>query len=176
MKRTKRIIRCLIPLLAVMGFILTAVLIQAETVPAQPTDIKTNLILNVLPGSYYDSLQVGEETGVYLEIKNLGDMPVTGIRFGAALPEGWSARFVPAELSILTAGSSNTVEAFITPPKNASGGYNATFLAEADQTRAATSAYFNLRGGSSLWLWLGIGIGVVVVLCFVVVFLRMGRH
>jgi uncharacterized membrane protein len=159
-----------------MGLLLPVVLIQAETVPAQPTDAKTNLVLNLLPGSYYDRIQAGEETQLYLEIKNQGDNTITGIRFNAGLPKDWSVRFVPTELTALTAGSSNTIEAFITPAKDDGGGVNVTFLAEADQTRAVTSAYFNVQGGSTLWLWLGIGIGVIVIAGFILVFLRLGKH
>jgi hypothetical protein len=34
-----------------------------------------------------------------------------------------------------------------------------TFMADADQTRAVTSAFFFVEGESMLWLWLGIGLG-----------------
>jgi uncharacterized membrane protein len=176
MKRIQRVIRFIIPLLMLIGLLLPAVLIRAETVvPAKSTDIKTYLVLNLL-GNYYDRIRAGEETGLYLEVRNQSDISITNIRFSAALPEGWSARFVPAELASLTAGSADTIEAFVTAPENAGGGYDVTFLAKADQTSAAASVYLNVKGGSTLWLWLGIGIGVIVIAGFILVFLRLGKH
>jgi uncharacterized membrane protein len=129
-----------------------------------------------LPGGYYDRIQAGTETQLYLELRNMGTSTITGIHFNAGLPKGWVIRFDPQEVASLTAGSSITADAFITPEKNAGGGYNITLLAEADQTRAATSAYFNVKGGSNLWLWLGIGLGIIIIVAFILVFIRQGKN
>jgi uncharacterized membrane protein len=177
MNKMLRIIQVIVPVLLLGCLLLTIVPVQADTVvPAQPPNGKTNLVLNLLPGSYYDRIQAGEETHLYLELRNQGDTAITGIHFNAGLPKGWSVRFVPADLAVLTAGSSTTIEAFLTTDKNAGGGYNVTLLADSDQTRGATTAYFNVKGGSTLWLWLGIGLGVIVIMGFVLVFFRQGKH
>jgi len=166
-----------LPVFWLLGLLLVVIPVRADTVvPAQPTDVKTDLVLNLLPGSYYDRIQAGVETPLYLEIRNQGDTTITGIHFKAGLPKDWSVRFVPSDLAALTAGSSNTIEAYLTTDSNAGGGYNVTFLAEADQTRGATTAYFNVKGGSNFWLWVGIGIGAVVIAGFIWIFLRFGRN
>jgi uncharacterized membrane protein len=156
--------------------LLTIIPVQAEiTVAAPVPDNKTNLVLNLLPGSYYDRIPAGEETQLFMEIRNQGDITITGIRFDASLPKGWSVRYVPPELAALTKGSSNTIEAFITPAAHTGRGVNVTFIAVADQTRAVTSAYFNVESGSNLWLWVGLGLGVIVIVGFILVFLRQGK-
>lgn len=177
MNNIKRISQIILPIFLLGCLLLTIVPVQADTVvPAQPPNAKTDLVFNLLPGSYYDRIQAGEETHLYLELRNQGDTTITGIHFNAGLPKGWAIRFVPADLAVLTAGSSNTIEAFLTTDKNAGGGYNVTLLAEADQTRGAATAYFNVKGGANLWLWLGIGIGVVVIAGFILVFIRQGKQ
>ena len=177
MDQIKALLKAVVLLIMVCCLVLSVVPVLADTgVAPQPLNPKTDLVLNLLPGSYYDRIRAGEETQLFLEVRNQGNTIITGIRFNAALPKDWTVRFIPAELAVLTPGSSNTVEAFILLQKNVSGSYNVTFLAQADQTRAVTSAYFNVNSGSILWLWLGIGIGVVVITGFVMVFLRLGKH
>jgi uncharacterized membrane protein len=176
MKGLKTLSHFLLFLLALTGGLSGIFPLQAADLPqAEPPLKSTDLILNLLPGGYYEGIRAGEESQLFLELRNEGDAAVTNIRFNASLPEGWAVRFDPAVLSILAGKSSTTLDAYITPAKNASGGYNVTLMAQADQTRALTSAYFNIKSGTDLWIWLGIGIGVVVIAGFILVFRRFGR-
>lgn len=136
-------------------------------------DIQAELILRLLPGDYYRSIAPGESRVVLVEVRNNGTQPVTDIRFSADRPQGWSVTFSPDRLDSLAAGSSYTVDVSIVPSGTASRGeYNINLIAEANETRSATSLFLRVAGGSSLWLWIGVGIAVVVAGGFILVFLR----
>jgi uncharacterized membrane protein len=138
---------------------------------------KTDLSLRLLPGDFYKGLQAGAVKTVYIEMRNNGYRALTDIRFSAAMPENWRVIYRPERLDYLAAGSSYTLDADIIPAEGAGrGDYTLNLIAEALETRAATSVYLQVEGGSGYWLWVGVGIAVLVATGFVVVFRREGRH
>jgi uncharacterized membrane protein len=138
---------------------------------------KTDLNLRLLPGDFYQGLQPGAVKTVYLEVRNNGVRALTDIRFSAAIPENWKVIYRPERLAYLATGSSYTVDADIVPADGAGrGDYTINLIAEALETRAATSVFLQVEGGAGYWLWVGVGIAVLVATGFVVVFMRESRN
>lgn len=137
---------------------------------------RPELILALVAGRYSNEVRIGEENRLFLEVRNTGAKPVTGIRLSAAVPEGWTVRFEPASIDNLGAGSVRNVDLIIRPGGAATkGGYNITLIAEANETRRVESLFLTVKS-SSFWLWIGIGIGAIVVAGFVFIFWRFGRQ
>jgi uncharacterized membrane protein len=137
------------------------------------------LSLNVLPGYYYWEITPGQETTIYLEIRNTGSQAVTDIKLTTVTPnnlEGWSIGLNPKSIASLGAGSSQTIDVTLTaPPGTARGDYTLTFIAEAGQTRTITSTTVNVVNSLTVWLWVGVGLAVLLIAAFVFIFLRYGR-
>jgi uncharacterized membrane protein len=170
MKAGKKVL-WLSPLIAVSIMLLVppAVLFAQEA--------KVDLSLRILPEYYYKEVISGEDNTLYMEIRNNGDKEITNIRFDSDKPQGWVVDFNPDSISYLSAGSSQTVDVNVIPsPDTSRGEYNLTFLAEANETRAATSTMLRVESGSSFWLWVGIGLAALVIAGFVIIYLRFGRQ
>jgi uncharacterized membrane protein len=135
---------------------------------------KIELNLRLLPGSY-NELTAGDNNTLFLEVKNNGNTKITNISLDSNKPVGWKVDFEPAIIGQLSAGSSQTVDVIIVPSDSSGRGeYTVTLIAEASETRAATSAFLRVENGSSFWLWLGGGVAILVVAVFVIVFRRFG--
>jgi len=140
-------------------------------------EAKIDLSLRMLSGYYYKEVTPGEDSTLYIEIRNNGDKEITNIRFDSDKPEGWVVDFNPGSISYLSAGSSQTVDVNVIPSLDTDRGeYNLTFLAESNETRAVTSTTMRVENGYSFWLWIGIGLGVLVIAGFVLIYLRFGRQ
>jgi uncharacterized membrane protein len=134
------------------------------------------LSLNVLPGYYYREITPGQETTLYLEIRNTGNQAITDIRLTSDSPEGWKVDLSPENIAYLGAGGSQSINANLTaPPGTRRGDYTLTFIAEASQTRTVTSTTVNVVNSLSVWLWVGVGLAVLLIAAFVFIFLRYGR-
>ena len=140
-------------------------------------EAKVDLSLRILPEYYYKEVTPGEDNALYMEIRNNGDKEITNIRFDSDKPQGWVVDFHPDSISSLSAGSSQTINVNVIPsPDTSRGDYNLTFLAEANETRAAASTMLRVESGSSFWLWVGIGLAAIVIAGFVIIYLRFGRQ
>lgn len=158
-------------LLVVTTFVLLA---PAGQIAAQEN--KFDLVLSALPGYYYKEITPSEESTLYLEIRNAGNQAITDIRLISDNPEGWNVGLRPGSIDYLGAGSSQTIDVSVTAPAGTMRGeYTLTIIAEASQTRTATSAVLRIESPSSFWLWIGVGLAVVLVAVFVTIFLRLGR-
>ncbi|MBI2869021.1 MAG: hypothetical protein HYX96_04260 [Chloroflexi bacterium] len=136
---------------------------------------RLDLGLRLLP-DYGREIAPGETVTMFLEVRNNGDIPLTGIRLQFSGPEGWTVVFSPAEVGSLSAGSSRVVNVTITAPNFAArDNYTITILGESNETLAATTAFLSVGGGISYWLWIGIAVAAVVIAGFVIIFLRYGR-
>jgi uncharacterized repeat protein (TIGR01451 family) len=137
---------------------------------------KYDLSLNIFNG-YPGQVTPGTDNHFILQVRNNGNTALTGIRFSASLPEGWTANFQPAEISSLGAGIINTLDVSIVPDASAEGGdYNITVIAKANETDSAASLFLQIERTISTWLWIGIGVAALVIIGFVIVFVRQGRQ
>jgi len=138
---------------------------------------EVDLSLRMLPDYYYKEVIPGEDNALFMEIKNRGDKEITNIRFNSDKPEGWVVDFKPGSIDYLSSGSSHTIDANVIPNLETSRGeYNLTFIAEADETRTATSTMLRVENGSSFWLWVGLGVAALAIAGFIFIFLRFGRQ
>ncbi|MFC2043692.1 NEW3 domain-containing protein [Chloroflexota bacterium] len=135
------------------------------------------LVLNVLRGYYYREITPGEESTIYLEIRNNGKQAVTDIRLISDNPKGWAVGLSPGSIDYLNAGNSQSINMSVTAPTGTGRGeYTLTIIAEASQARTATSTVVQVERAYSLWLWIGVGLVALVIAAFVIVFLRFGRE
>jgi uncharacterized repeat protein (TIGR01451 family) len=157
--------------------ILAVVLTAYCPVAAQAPD-KLGLTLNLSPWNYSSGLTPGQANTFYLEVRNNGNTGLTNIRFGSSAPKDWQVQYTPSSLEALSAGSTDTVKVDIIPPANVSGrgDYNVTFIAEANEVRAVTTAFLRVEGGSPFWIWIGIGVAVIAIAIFAVIYVRFGRN
>jgi uncharacterized membrane protein len=138
-------------------------------------DPKTDLQLYV-SGGFPGNLTAGKETHFYLTLKNNGDSAITNITLSHDAPEGTQVLFSPDSIASLTAGSSNSVDVTVIPGKSSGGSdYNINLVANSAQTRAVTTLYFRVQGGSSYWTWVGLGMGLIVVAAFILVYRRLSK-
>jgi len=155
--------------------ILMSLLISPSLVFAQ--EDKVELSLSILRGYYYRDVIPGEENVLYMEVRNNGDKEITNIVFVSDNPEGWVVDFKPSSINHLGSGSSQTVDVSVIPSRDTSRGeYHLTFLAEADETRTATSTMLRVENGSSFWLWVGLGAAALAIAGFIFIYLRFGRQ
>jgi uncharacterized membrane protein len=140
-------------------------------------EAKVDLSLRMLHEYYYKEVTPGEDNALFMEIRNNGDKEITNIRFDSDKPQGWVVDFDPDSISYLSAGSSQTIDVNVIPSRDTGRGeYSLTFLAEANETRAATSTMLRIESGPSFWLWVGIGLAALVIAGFVIIYLRFGRQ
>jgi len=140
-------------------------------------EAKVDLSLRMLSEYYYKEVTPGEDNTLFMEIRNNGNKEITNIRFDSDKPQGWVVDFNPDSISYLSAGSSQTVDVNVIPSRDTGRGeYNLTFLAEANETRAATSTMLRVETGPSFWLWVGIGLAALVIAGFVIIYRRFGRQ
>jgi uncharacterized membrane protein len=138
-------------------------------------DPKTDLQLYV-SGGFPGTLTAGKETHFYLTLKNNGDTIISGISFSHDAPQDVQVSFDPDSVASLTAGSSNSVDVTVTAGKSSgSRDYNINLIANSPQTRAVTTLYFRVQGGSSYWTWVGLGLGLIVVIGFILVYRRLSK-
>jgi len=171
MKIGKPILWLLLVAIALMA------LVPAGLVAAQEDDLQISL--NVLPGYYYQDITPGQESTIYLELRNVGNQAVTDINLITVATnnlKGWSIGLNPESIAYLGAGSSQSIDVSVTaPPGTGRGDYTLTIIAEASQTRTATSTVVNVVSSLSVWLWVGVGLAVLLIAAFVIIFLRFGR-
>ena len=159
-------------------FLLIAALLACLGSPAVllAQEAKVDLSLRMLPEYYYKEVIPGEDNTLFMEVRNNGDKEIRNIRFDSEKPEGWIVDFKPGHIGYLGAGSSQTIDVKVIPGRDTGRGeYNLTFIAEANETRTATSTMLRVENGSSFWLWVGLGVAALVIAGFIVIFLRFGR-
>jgi len=138
---------------------------------------KVDLSLRLLPEYYYKEVVPGENTILYMEVKNNGDKEITNIVFVSDNPKGWVVDFKPSSINHLSSGSSQTVDINVIPSRDTSRGeYHFTFLAEANETRTATSTILRVENTFYPWLWIGIGLAGIVIIGFIFVYLRFEKQ
>jgi len=138
---------------------------------------KVDLSLRLLPGYYYKEVVAGENTALFMEVRNNGNTAITDIRLTADKPEKWEVDIIPDSISYLSAGSSQTVDISVVPDQNSPNGeYTITLLAEATETRTAVSTTLRVKSDTSFWQWVGIGVAALVVAGFVIIYLRFGKQ
>lgn len=160
-------------------FLLIAALLACLGSPTMliAQEAKVDLSLRMLPDYYYKEVIPGEDNALFMEIRNRGDKDITNIRFISDKPKGWIVDFKPGSIDYLSAGSSQTIDVKVIPGLDTSRGeYNLTFIAEADETRTATSTMLRVESGYSFWLWVGLGVAALVIAGFIFIFLRFGRQ
>ena len=163
-----------IPWLSLLIAVLIMLLVPPAILFAQ--EAKVDLSLRMLPEYRYKEVTPGEDNTLFMEVRNNGDKEITNIRFDSDKPQGWVVDFNPDSISYLSAGSSQTVDVNVIPSRDTGRGeYNLTFLAEANETRTATSTMLRVENGSSFWLWVGLGVAAFVIAGFVVIYLRFGK-
>jgi len=158
-------------------FIAVLLMFLVSPVVALAQEDKVELSLRLLPEYYYKEVIPGEDTILYMEVKNNGDKEITNIVFISDNPKGWMVNFKPSSINRLGSGSSQTVDVSVIPPRDTSRGeYHLTFLAEANETRTATSTILRVENTSSYWLWVGIGLVGIVIIAFIFIYLRFGKQ
>ena len=168
MGTVKRISWFLVAVAACMAFI--------PLCRASAQEARFELVLNVLPGYYYREIIPGEESTLYLEIRNNGNQAVTDISLISDAPRGWDVSLGPESIDHLSSGSSRTVKVRVTAPAGTGRGeYTLTLIAEASQASTATSLVLCVESAFSLWLWIAAGLAALVIATFVIVFLRLRR-
>lgn len=120
--------------------------------------------------------RAGQDNAFLLEIDNVGDKVITGIRFSSDKTEGWIISFEPSQIDSLDPGSSRTVSVTIKPPSQATKeGTEINFIAEANETRQVQPFFVTVKP-AQVWIWVWLVAGVVVVAGFVLVYLRMNKQ
>jgi uncharacterized membrane protein len=138
---------------------------------------KVDLTLRLVSNGYYNKITAGEEKTIYLEVGNNGKKDITNIRLYADLPEGWTVEFRPGLIDYLGPGSVQAVDVILRPVGNAAKGeYSVALIAEANETRRATSIFVRVESESLLWVWVGGGIAALVIAGFIFIFMRFGRE
>ena len=165
-----KFIRLLLFAVVLMGSLSPCNLLYAQ-------EDKVDLSLRLLPGYYYKEVVPGENTALFMEVRNNGDTAITDIKLNADKPKEWTVDITPDSISYLGAGSSQTVDISVIPGKNSPNGeYTVTLIAEATETRMAVSTTLRVRSDSSFWLWIGIGVAALVAAVFAIIFLRFGKQ
>ncbi|MFC2012949.1 NEW3 domain-containing protein [Chloroflexota bacterium] len=140
-------------------------------------EAKVDLSLRMLPEYRYKEVIPGDDNALFMEVRNNGDKEITNIRFDSDKPEGWVVDFKPDSIDYLSAGSSQMIDVNVIPSLEASRGeYDLAFIAEADETRTATSTMLRVETGYSFWLWVGFGVAALAIMGFIFIFLRFGRQ
>lgn len=156
--------------------VMLMVMLLTAPAPALAQEGKFDLTLSVV-GFYTTTAVPGEANNFFLQARNTGLSPITGIRFTADAPDGWEVTFNPDTLSTLSPGSSNTVEVHVVPPRAVNrGDYSINLIADAEETRAVTNVFLTVEATNTFWLWVGAGVTVLVIIGFIVIFLRFGRQ
>ncbi|MFC1914698.1 NEW3 domain-containing protein [Chloroflexota bacterium] len=138
---------------------------------------KVDLSLRVLPEYYYKEVIPGEDNVLFMEVRNNGDTEITNIRFDSDKPEGWVVDFEPSSIDSLGAGSSQTIDVKVIPGRDTDRGeYNLALIAEANETRTATSTMLRVENGSSYWLWVGLGVAAIAIAGFIIIYLRFAKE
>ncbi len=170
---TKSKLLIVIALLLLIGAI--SVTYTSTVVLAQ--EVKIDLSLRMLPDYYYKEVIAGEETTLYMEVRNNGNTGISNIKFDSDSPKGWIVNFEPRSIAYLSAGSSQTIDIKVIPSSDTSREeYNLTIIAEANETRAATGTMLRVESSPSFWLWVGVGVTALVIVGFIVIFLRFGKQ
>jgi len=160
-------------LLLIMVVLLAALLLP-QTAFAQ--DRQIDLTLKLVSHRYRIDVTAGKDNNFFLEVNNIGNLAITGIKLSADEPEGWVVEFNPANIDRLAPGSLQTVDVNIRPPGNISGGERViNFIADANEIRKAERIWVTAKLASS-WVWVGV-IGVLIVVAiFALIFVRYGRQ
>jgi uncharacterized membrane protein len=161
----------MLPLLFLCQFLLGSLSAQA-----QPGKFDLTLWVVPGPGDSMDRTRPGQENHMFLEVRNNGNTPLTGIRFSSTTPDNWTVVFNPPSLDTLNIGSTYAVDVTVIPPANTgSGNYTVSMIATANETRAVTSAYLRVEGGLSIWAWVGFGVIGLIIIIFILIYLRNSR-
>ncbi|MFC2033854.1 NEW3 domain-containing protein [Chloroflexota bacterium] len=163
-KKICQLLLCVITII----FILSPCMVFAQ-------EEKTDLTLRLNPGDYYRNTLPEEESIIYLELQNTGDIGLNNIILSSDELEGWLIEFEPSSIDYLSVGSSQTVDVTIKPPSTVTKGeYQISLIAETDETRKVISTYLRLEPDISIWLWVGIGVAVLVIAGFIIIYKRFG--
>jgi uncharacterized membrane protein len=155
---------------AVVGM---ATLLASSYVLAQ--DGKDSLTLRNTSG--FNSIVVpGESSAFFFEVANDSNRPAGNIRFTSDSPKEWVVGFKPGSIDNLSAGTFQTVQVTVTPPKSAGrGDYSVTIIADSDVGRRVIGIYVRVEQGANLWMWVGGILGVVVIAVSILIYRRFGR-
>jgi len=138
---------------------------------------KVDLTLRLVSDSYYNKITAGKDKTIFLEVGNTGKKGITNIRLYADLPEGWTVEFRPGLIDYLGPGSFQAVDVILRPAGNTvKGEYTITLIAEANETRRATSIFVRVESASLFWVWVGAGVAALVIAGFILIFMRFGRQ
>jgi uncharacterized membrane protein len=138
---------------------------------------KVDLTLRLVSDSYYNKITAGKDKTIFLEVGNTGKDGITNIRLYADLPEGWTIEFRPGLIAYLGPGSFQAVDVILRPASNAAKGeYTVALIAEASETRRATSIFVRVESASLFWVWVGAGVAALVIAGFILIFMRFGRE
>ncbi|MDP2729601.1 MAG: NEW3 domain-containing protein [Dehalococcoidales bacterium] len=153
--------------------VLVVVLFLPQSVRAQERQL--DLIMRLVSHYYRVDVTAGRDNNFFLELNNIGNRPITGIKLSSEQPEGWIIVFNPDIIDQLNAGSIQTVDVNIKPPGSAGRGeHEINFIAEADELRKVEKFWITVK--SPLWLWVGIGAVLLLVIVFILIYLRFGRQ
>jgi|TARA_B100002003_G_scaffold26933_1_gene22361 uncharacterized membrane protein len=142
-----------------------------------PVPFEPNFVLTLSLGNSYNELKAGKDNRLFLEIRNIGDTTITGIRLSSQGPEGWTIEFNPVEIDSLSGGNFQTVDLIVRPDsKVTKGGYNVTVIAEANEIRKTEAIWLNVVEPAFLWVWVGAIIVVAVIAAFITIFVRSSRR
>lgn len=126
---------------------------------------------------YYHEVTVGKNNIFSINISNTGSGTLTNIKFSTDKPEGWVIKFRPEKIDSLMSGSSEKIEVNIKPAaKAAAEYYQATLIAEANQTRVTTNMEVFVEKPKGAWIWVGAVIAFLVIAGFTGIFLRLNRR
>jgi len=152
-----------------------ALLLPASSFAQEPQE---ELVVRMAASSWYNTVKPGEEKTLYLEVINAGDRTLTGVRFSADQPEGWTVSFQPAVIAYLEVDDLRTVDVnILVPARSGKGDHNITLIAEADgDIKRVTSTTMRVEAVFSVWLWAGVALAVLVTAGFAFIFLRYGRR
>ncbi|MBI4180427.1 MAG: hypothetical protein HY528_00670 [Chloroflexi bacterium] len=116
-----------------MAFMIIMLLPQSAMAQERQIDLTLRLVPN---RANFVEVEAGKDNMLFLEVNNIGNKAITGIRLSSDKTEGWVIDFKPGNIDSLNPGSLQTVNVNIRPPGNIAGGEHAiNIIAEANEIR-----------------------------------------
>ena len=118
-----------------------------------------------------------KEKPVKLKVENIGNVDLGNVKITASGPPEWSNRFDVTSITLLKAGQSEEINAYITPAANAIAGDYVTVITASHASGATSSASFRIAVKTqTMWGFVAAGIVLVVLALLFGIFHKYGRR
>ena len=117
-----------------------------------------------------------KQTAVTISVTNTGNVDLQNINLSSSAPDSWTVEFSESSISVLEAGATQELTAYVTPSDEAiSGDYVVTMTASSDETSSAAEFRVSVKT-ETIWGIVGILLLVGVGACLWYVFRTYGRR